>query len=71
MKFAVILIAASAVGWSQVAVNGIGIVQTGLPAAQDNLLGHATVIGTTTVPPAVPDADPIDNTALCPPGHRL
>jgi hypothetical protein len=39
MKFALILIAASVVGWGQVAVNSIGIVQTGLPAAQDNLLG--------------------------------
>jgi hypothetical protein len=39
MKFGFILIAASAVAWGQVAVNGVGIVQTGLPAAQDNLLG--------------------------------
>jgi hypothetical protein len=39
MKFALILIAASVVGWGQVAVNSLGIVQTGLPAAQDNLLG--------------------------------
>src|SRR3977135_855776 len=39
MKFAFILIAVSAVAWGQVAVNGVGIVQTGLPAAQDNLLG--------------------------------
>ncbi|MDP8990430.1 MAG: hypothetical protein M3N41_10185, partial [Acidobacteriota bacterium] len=39
MKFALILIAASVVGWGQVAVNAAGIVQTGLPAAQDNLLG--------------------------------
>ena len=39
MKFGFILIAASAVTWGQVAVNGVGIVQTGLPAAQDNLLG--------------------------------
>src|SRR5579872_5828726 len=39
MKFALILIATSVVGWGQVAVNGLGIVQTGLPATQDNLLG--------------------------------
>src|SRR5665213_3852527 len=39
MKFGFILIAASVVGWGQVAVNGVGIVQTGLPPAQDNLLG--------------------------------
>ena len=39
MKFAVILIAASVVGWGQVAVNSAGIVQTGLPAIQDNLIG--------------------------------
>src|SRR5579872_3156165 len=39
MKFALILIATSVVGWGQVAVNGLGIVQTGLPAAQDNLIG--------------------------------
>ena len=39
MKFGFILIAASAMAWGQVAVNSGGIVQTGLPAAQDNLLG--------------------------------
>jgi len=39
MKFALILIAASVAGWGQVAVNSAGIVQTGLPAVQDNLLG--------------------------------
>jgi hypothetical protein len=39
MKSAFILVAASVVGWGQVAVNSTGIVQTGLPAAQDNLLG--------------------------------
>ncbi len=39
MKFGLILIAASAVALGQVAVNGVGIVQTGLPPAQDNLLG--------------------------------
>lgn len=39
MKFALILIATAVVGWGQVAVNGAGIVQTGLPAIQDNLLG--------------------------------
>ena len=39
MKFGLILIAASVVAWGQVAVNGVGIVQTGLPPAQDNLLG--------------------------------
>ncbi len=39
MKFGLILIATSMVAWGQVAVNAIGIVQTGLPAAQDNLLG--------------------------------
>ena len=39
MKFAFIFIAASVVGWGQVAVNGLGVVQTGLPPAQDNLLG--------------------------------
>ncbi len=39
MKFALILIATSAVGWGQFAVNGVGIVQTGLPPVQDNLLG--------------------------------
>src|ERR1700756_699869 len=39
MKFGFILIAASVVAWGQVAVNSAGIVQTGLPAAQDNLLG--------------------------------
>ena len=39
MKFAILLIATSVAGLGQVAVNGAGIVQTGLPAAQDNLLG--------------------------------
>lgn len=39
MKFGFILVAASAMAWGQVAVNSLGIVQTGLPAAQDNLLG--------------------------------
>src|SRR5690242_925679 len=39
MKFAFILISASVASWGQVAVNATGIVQTGLPAAQDNLLG--------------------------------
>ena len=39
MKFVLIFTAASVVGWGQFAVNGVGIVQTGLPAAQDNLLG--------------------------------
>ncbi len=39
MKFALILIATSVVGWGQVAVNSAGIVQTGLPAIQDNLIG--------------------------------
>jgi len=39
MKFGFIFIAVSAVAWGQVAVNNLGIVQTGLPAAQDNLLG--------------------------------
>src|SRR5579862_288099 len=39
MKFALILIATAVVGRGQVAVNGLGIVQTGLPAAPDNLLG--------------------------------
>ena len=39
MKFGFVLIAASAMAWGQVAVNSGGIVQTGLPAAQDNLLG--------------------------------
>jgi hypothetical protein len=39
MKFVIILIATSVAGLGQVAVNGAGIVQTGLPAAQDNLLG--------------------------------
>jgi hypothetical protein len=39
MKFVLTLIATSVVGWGQVAVNSAGIVQTGLPAIQDNLLG--------------------------------
>ena len=39
MKFGFIFIAVSAVVWGQVPVNNLGIVQTGLPAAQDNLLG--------------------------------
>ena len=39
MKFAFILLATSLMGWGQVAVNELGIVQTGLPAAQDNLIG--------------------------------
>ncbi len=39
MKFGFILVAASAMAWGQVAVNSLGIVQTGLPPAQDNLLG--------------------------------
>ncbi len=45
MKLALILIAASVVGWGQVAVNATGIVQTGLPPAQDNLLGPLIPFG--------------------------
>ena len=39
MKYGFILVAASALAWGQVVVNSAGIVQAGLPAAQDNLLG--------------------------------
>src|SRR5882762_2185177 len=39
MKVVLIWIATSVVGWGQVAVNNAGIVQTGLPAIQDNLIG--------------------------------
>jgi len=45
MKFGFILFAASAMAWGQVAVNSAGIVQTGLPAAQNSLLGPLIPLG--------------------------
>src|SRR5579859_802290 len=45
MKFAFVLLATSLAAWGQVAVNGVGIVQTGLPPIQDNLLGPLIPMG--------------------------
>jgi len=83
MKFGFVLIAASVVAWGQVAVNSAGIVQTGLSAAQDNLLGPLipsgnspwifgdlaeTVVANNMAPAALAEA-PVLGTAL--PGTGL